>query len=68
MSIDPVETAGNTPWFSLNRKSMPAEFWTIAYPGRVFHILKTFEGIIVLIVLLTGFSLLDVVMIKPEET
>lgn len=60
MSVDPVETSGSVAWFSLNRKSMPAEFWTTAYPGRVFHILKTFEGIAMLTILLTVFSMLDV--------
>jgi hypothetical protein len=68
MSVNPVESAASATWFSLNRKSMPAEFWTTAYPGRVFHILKTFEGIVVLIVLLAGFFLLDILTTKPEET
>jgi len=67
MSIDPVEASGSGAWFSLNRKSMPGDFWTTAYPGRIFHILRPFEGILVLISLLAGFSMLDLFARKTEE-
>lgn len=67
MSIDPVEASGSGAWFSLNRKSMPDDFWTTAYPGRIFHILRPFEGILVLISLLAGFSMLDLFARKTEE-
>jgi len=59
MTINPLDTPGSENWFSLNRKTMPDDFWTTAYPGRVFHILKPFEGIILLILFFAGFFILD---------
>lgn len=67
MSVNPAETPGSETWFSLNRKSMPDESWTTAYPGRIFHILKPLEGIVVLMVIFTGFFMMDIFDLKSEE-
>ncbi|MCU0371258.1 MAG: VanZ family protein [Bacteroidales bacterium] len=64
ISMNPVDTAGT--WYSINRESLPDEFWTEAYPGRRFHILRPTEGIILMIMLLTGFSILDL-SFKPQR-
>ncbi len=64
ISINPVETP--VTWFSINRKSLPDDFWTEAYPGRRFHILKPIEGIMVMILLFAGFSVLDL-SVKPQR-
>jgi hypothetical protein len=67
MTINPLDTPGSENWFSLNRKSMPAEFWKEAYPGRVFHILRPFEGITLIILFMVGFFMLDVFERKAER-
>jgi hypothetical protein len=67
MSIDPVDASVSSTWFSLNRKSMPNEFWTTAYPGRIFHVLRPFEGIAVMVFLWTGFSMLDHFFLKYRK-
>jgi hypothetical protein len=67
ITINPVETAGSGTWFSINRSTMPEEFWTKAYPGRVFHILRPFEGIAVIYLLFIGFFGLDYLHDKDEE-
>jgi hypothetical protein len=67
MSIYPDNTAGSEVWFSINRKSMPVEFWTTAYPGRIFHILRPFEGIAIMYLLFIGFFGLDYLHDKDEE-
>ena len=59
MTINP--TAGSENWFSLNRETMPDEFWKEAYPGRRFHILKPFEGIAVIYLLFIWFFFLDII-------
>ena len=64
ISINPVDTPGT--WFSVNRNSLPDDFWTEAYPGRRFHILRPIEGIILMILLFTGFSMLDL-SVKPQR-
>jgi hypothetical protein len=67
MTIDPIGTPGSENWFSLNRKTMPDDFWTTAYPGRVFHILKPLEGIILIYLLFAGFFLLDIFARKSKR-
>jgi hypothetical protein len=67
MTIDPLDVTGSENWFSLNRNTMPDDFWTTAYPGRVFHILKPFEGIILIYLLLACFFMLDVFAPKNEK-
>lgn len=66
MTIDPAGTAAAENWFSLNRIAQPDEFWKEAYPGRRFHILRPFEGITLMIILLTGFALLDFLTLKTN--
>jgi len=61
MTIAPVGIPGSENWFSLNRASMPDEFWKEAYPGRKFHVLRPFEAIILYYVLFASFFLLDFV-------
>jgi hypothetical protein len=67
MTIDPPDVTSSENWFFLNRKTMPDEFWTTAYPGRVFHILKPFEGIILMYLILASFFMLDVFTPKDER-
>ena len=64
ISINPVETPGT--WFSVNRVTLPDDFWKEAYPGRRFHILRPIEGIMVMILLFAGFSMLDL-SVKPQR-
>jgi hypothetical protein len=59
MTINPSGVAGSGNWFSLNRVTMPDEFWKEAYPGRRFHILRPFEGIALFYLLFAGFFGLD---------
>lgn len=67
MSINPVDTEGSEVWFSINRKSIPDGFWTTAYPGRIFHILRPFEGIVLMNLLFAGFYILDLLSYKSTE-
>lgn len=61
VSFFPGENAQHGPyWFSLYRKELPESFWTYLYHNRYYHILRPWEGII-LMMLLTGFyALIDI--------
>ena len=68
MALDPGDISESHRWFTLNRESMPGVFWTTAYPGRVFHILKPLEGIILLYLLFAGFFILDIIRVNPPHS
>lgn len=57
MTADP--TPDGAGLFSLNREAMPDEFWKEAYQGRLFHILRPWEGMAVMYLLFAGFFMLD---------
>lgn len=59
MTFNPTGLADSGNWFSLNREAVGNEFWTEAYPGRRFHILRPWEGMVVIYALFAGFFLLD---------
>ncbi len=59
ITVDPTGTAEAGNWFSLNRKTMPDEFWREAYKGRRLHIMGPAEGIIVFYLTFAAFFLLD---------
>jgi len=67
MTINPSDAPGSENWFSLNRAIMPDEFWTEAYPGRRFHILRPIEGIILMFVLFAFFYTLDLIRGHPQK-
>jgi hypothetical protein len=67
MTINPADPTMTDTWFSLNRKPMPGEFWKEAYPGRVFHILRPYEGVFVMCLLFTGFFILDLFVTKSRK-
>jgi VanZ family protein len=66
MTMNPLDTPGSENWFSLNRESLPDGFWKEAYPGRRFHILRPFEGILLMYLLFAGFWLLDLFTLKSH--
>lgn len=67
MTINPPDTPGSDSWFSLNRAIMPDEFWTEAYPGRRFHILRPIEGIVTISILIAGFFLPDYLSLHKKS-
>ncbi len=67
MTIDPTGIQDGSNWFSLNRGTMPEGFWTEAYPGRRFHILKPWEGIAVIYLLFGMFFYLDKIRENPSH-
>jgi hypothetical protein len=60
MVVDPSSADPGSYWFSINRVPAPGNFWTEAYPGRRFHILSPAEGVILMYILISAFSFLDV--------
>jgi hypothetical protein len=67
MTIDPTSIQDGPNWFSLNRGVMPEGFWTEAYPGRRFHILRPWEGIALLYLLFAAFFFLDKIREKNRS-
>jgi glycopeptide antibiotics resistance protein len=51
--------ADATNWFSINRKEVDGDFWKEAYPGRYFHLLRPYEGIVFMYFCFIAFFLLD---------
>lgn len=54
-------------WFSVNRSGPENDFWTLAYPGKYFHILRPREGFALMIALLTGYWMLDYFLLKYRK-
>jgi hypothetical protein len=63
MTVDPAP-AGAENWFSLNRQALPDAFWKEAYPGRSYHVLRAYEGILLMYILFAFFFLLDHISIR----
>ena len=46
-------------WFSLYRQNLPDQFWTFLYGSRYYHILRPWEGIMVMSVLTFFYARID---------
>jgi len=60
-ALYPVEAnaTGNEPFLILNRSAPEANFWTKLGHGRVYHIIRPLEGVIIMCVLFAVYHLLD---------
>jgi len=58
-TLYPINPDNGDPLIVLNRKLIPDGFWTSPYPGRVYHILRPLEGIILIFSLFLFYYMMD---------
>ena len=67
IAMEPMELKGGHPFFTFIRKAQPPGFWTEAYPGRVFHIVKPLEGAMAIFLFFGAFLGVDRWWLKQRE-
>ena len=67
IALDPIVPTDGKPLFTFIRKAQAPGFWTEAYPGRVFHIVKPIEGTMGIYLFLGAFFGIDRWWSKQRE-